>query len=129
MSKKSSALENEMRAIVKESASPELLVSRRCYLLAAGHEVGGRWSEEAYDFLLQLARAKAATGPSVLRASATMAWLRRWTSLVSKSAMEALADTLLFGDASRTEHWSGLAPPLGVVFSSVREPPARSRLG
>ena len=113
----------------KETTYPELLVSGRCSLLVAGHEVGGRWSEEAYDFLLQLAKAKAATAPRVLRASATVAWLRRWITLLSKTAMETLADTLLYGTADHTEHWNNYEPPLGVVLgSAAHEPPACSRL-
>ena len=36
----------------KEDQYPELLNARRCKLLVAGQEVGGRWTEDAYLFLL-----------------------------------------------------------------------------
>ena len=35
----------------KETRYPELHRSPRCQLVVAGMEVGGRWSEEAWNFL------------------------------------------------------------------------------
>ena len=62
----------------KETTYPELLSSRRCHLLVAGHEVGGRWAEDAYLFFVQLAAGKAEGSPRVLRGSVATSWLRRW---------------------------------------------------
>ncbi len=45
----------------------ELVHSRRCSLLVAAVEVGGRWDPEAYRFLTQLAKAKARSAPQVLQ--------------------------------------------------------------
>ena len=42
----------------KEVKYLEFLQSRRCELVVASMEVGGRWSEEAWAFLLMLAKAK-----------------------------------------------------------------------
>ena len=61
----------------KANTYPELLHSRRCRLVTAGMEVGGRWEEDAYDFLLGFAKAKAEEAPKVLRGSATHRWLKR----------------------------------------------------
>ena len=51
----------------QEETYPELLHSRRCRLLVAGQEVGGRWNEEAYDFVVALAQHKAESSPAGLR--------------------------------------------------------------
>ena len=83
----------------KEKRYPELLNSRRCRLVVTAHETGGRWSEEAYNFVLQLAAAKARSAPRVLQGSALFTWLRRWTALVSIAAQKAYANTLLYGHA------------------------------
>ena len=67
----------------KRTTYPELLSSRRCHLLVAAVEIGGRWDDEAYRFLLELAKAKARSAPSVLRSSLVGAWLRRWTGVIA----------------------------------------------
>ena len=77
-------------AKLKEKTYPELLAAHRCTLVTAAMEVGGRWNEEAYQLLLQLAKAKAQEASRVLRGSATHSWLRRWTTLLSKAAMDSL---------------------------------------
>ena len=112
------ALQNAVKA--KENRYPELLAARRCKLLVAGQEVGGRWSEEAYLFLVDLARAKAESATRVLRGATATAYLRRWTALLSKAAMESLADTLLYGTATHTELWNRPDPPLGAVLGEDR---------
>ena len=95
------ALQDARKA--KQRNYPELLRSRRCRLLTAGMEVGGRWEETAYEFLVELAKEKAQEAPKLLRGSATHGWLRRWVSLLSKAGMDSLASTLLYGTASKTE--------------------------
>ena len=104
----------------KETRYPELLDARRCKLLVAGQETGGRWSEEAYLFLVELARAKADSATRVLRGATATAYLRRWTALISKAAMESLVDTLLYGTARNTELWYQPEPPLGTVLGEDR---------
>ena len=113
----------------KAKTYPELQSSRRCRLVTAGMEVGGRWDEEAYEFLLELAYAKAEQAPAVLKSSATHSWLRRWTALLSKAAMDSFASTLVYGTAEKTELWTGPVPPLGVVLCAAPEPPVCSRMG
>ena len=58
-------------------------------------EVGGRWSDEALDFIRHLARSKARALPSLLRACAKTAYARRWMGLLAVAAQGAFANTLL----------------------------------
>ena len=92
-------------------------------------EVGGRWDEGAYEFLLELATAKAQQAPVVLRGSATRAWPKRWVALLSKAAMDSFASTLVYGTAEKTDLWTSPTPALGVVLCGAPEPPEVSRLG
>jgi len=55
----------------KERAYPELLHNCRCRLVVLGIEVGGRWSEEAASFIINLARTKTRDTPVPLRHAAT----------------------------------------------------------
>ena len=69
---------------------------------------------------MQLAKAKAESATKVLRGATATAYLRRWTTLISKAAMESLADTLLFGTAAHTELWYKPEPALGAVLGDDR---------
>ena len=71
----------------KESTYPELARPRggRARLVVLGCEIGGRWSDEARDFVSQLAMAKSRSDPPQLR-SARHAWFRRWRTLLACSA-------------------------------------------
>ena len=97
--------------------------------MTAGMKVGGRWDEAAYDFLLELAHAKAEEAPQVLRGSATNGWLRRWTSLLSKAGMDSVAETLLHGTAASADLWNSVVPPLGAVLCAAPAAPQPSRMG
>ena len=110
---------------------PELFTSTRCRLVTAGMEVGGRWSERAYEFLEQLAVAKAQEAPVVLRGSATVDWIRRWVAMLSKAAMDSFACTLVFGDAAQADLWTSAEPPLGAVLGGACDAPVTvpSRMG
>ena len=79
----------------REHTYPEFSGSRRCHLLILGLEVGGRWGEEAADFLRALAHARARTAPALLRSAAVQAYVHRWAGLLSVAAQRALAETLL----------------------------------
>ena len=115
----------------KANTYPELLHSSRCRLLTAGMEVGGRWDEEAYNFLVELAKAKAAEAPKVLRGSAVYSWLRRWVAILSKAGMDSFV-TILLGEqegGTDTDLWYSPVPPLGAVVCAAPEAPLYSRLG
>ena len=113
----------------KHTTYPELQHSRRCHLVTAGMEVGGRWEEEAYQFLVELAKAKAQEATPTLRGSATHSWLRRWVALLSKAAMDSFACTLVYGDADKADLWMSAEPPLGAVLGEARVAPVPSRMG
>ena len=57
----------------KETTYPELINSRRCRLIVVAIETGGRWSEEAVEFISLLACAKAQEVPSYMWWPTTLA--------------------------------------------------------
>ena len=79
----------------KEAKYAELLQSRRCRLVVLGIEIGGRWSDEALEFVRLLAKSKARAYPRLLRKSAQLAWSSRWLGLLAVAAHRAFASTLL----------------------------------
>ena len=89
-------------------------------MVVLGIEVGGRWADEACDFVRLLARARAKAAPESLRRSTQLAFTLRWTGLLSVAAQRAFAATLL--DLS--------SPVLSEVLTDARlgEQPAESRL-
>ena len=96
--------------------SLQLLRQRRCRLVVMAHEVGGRWSEEAWTFLSLLARVKAETAPAALRRSTEFCFLRRWAGFVAVAAQTAFAATLVGEPSSKTQAWNVLEPALGEVL-------------
>ena len=67
----------------KEAKYRELLEGHRCSLIVVGVETGGRFGQEAVDFVDSLAAAKARDSPRILHRSAHLAWRRRWMLAVS----------------------------------------------
>jgi len=102
----------------KERHYADLTRSRRCRLLVAAVEVGGRWDEGAYHFLVGLARAKARAAPQVLRAALTNAWLRRWTGMIAYAIHDALAASLVEEVPGETDATDGPIPSVGELLSS-----------
>ena len=87
---------------------------------------GGRWSEEAVDFVRQLSIAKAQDVPSFMRRSVSLSWERRWTRTLSVVCATAFAASLVEpGRQCESICWSGGdAPPLAdVVAGSTRVQP------
>ena len=102
----------------KEDRYPELLRGTRCQLVVTAMEVGGRWSEEAHDFLQSLAYTAANDSPPALRGSAYQAWKRRWAAFVSVAGMRAFADTLLHDIARNIALPKGEGPELGALLGA-----------
>ena len=90
-----------------------LTAGRRCKLLVAAAEIGGRWNDEAYDFLVQLAKAKARGAPKVLRRALVHGWLRRWTGMIAYAVHDALAASLVEETVSETIGTDGPEPQIG----------------
>ena len=58
-------------------------------------EVGGRLSGETQTFVQCLAQHKAKSAPKILQASAQVVYYKRWSSLLSCSAANTFATSLL----------------------------------
>ena len=82
------------RAREKERKYVELLRGDRCRLVVVALETGGRWSEEALQFIESLAVAKAREAPHAMFHSAALAWRRRWSRLLSVSCARSFASSL-----------------------------------
>ena len=100
----------------KEQRYHELCQGARCRLVVTAMEVGGRWSEEAFDFLSLLAQARARDAPQVLQGSAYHMWKRRWQAMLSVAGMKAFADILLHDTARSTEALEGVQPTMGQIL-------------
>ena len=115
----------------KHTRYPELVNSTRCSLVVAGMEVGGRWGQEAVDFLKALAEGKANEALAQLRGSTYAAWLRRWKQKLAVAGMRAFVETLLHDTAWTAEVGEGDTPTLGQLLGQEAHqgPPECSRLG
>ena len=101
----------------KARAYPELLRQGRCQMLVAAVEVGGRWHEEAYGFLVRMAKDKARAAPAALRTSLTNAWIRRWSGMIAFAVHDALAASLVEESPKDTVATDGAPPLLGQVVA------------
>ena len=68
----------------KERKYAELLRGDRCRLVVVALDTGGRWSEEALQFIESLAAAKARDAPHAMFHSAALPWRGRWSRLLSQ---------------------------------------------
>ena len=112
----------------KERTYPELLNNRRCRLVVLGIEVGGRWSNEASNFICMLAKARARSSPPSLQAATSAALVSRWSALLTHAAATAFAASLLFEDLSPHHNHDGDLLPLGHLLSHTSPPVPVSRL-
>ena len=76
----------------KERKYPEHLRDDRCRLVVLALETGGRWSEEAVQFVESLAVSRAREAPPTL---AALAWRRRWTRMLAVSCTRSFACSLV----------------------------------
>ena len=79
----------------KQAAYPELCGPGPQRLLVLGNEVGGRWNDQARDFLRTLTRLRGCRAPAAVRRSAVSGWARRWWGLLSVAVQVAVAETAL----------------------------------
>ena len=114
----------------KERTYPEFADARRCRLVVLGLEVGGRWSAEAAAFIRLLARARARNAAVTQRAACVVAFVTRWSGLLSIAAARSFAASLLSLPISNTANLDGEAPLLSDVLADSSEtPPFTSRMG
>jgi hypothetical protein len=107
----------------KERTYPELLGSRRCRLVVLAAEVGGRFSEEAKQFVSLLAKAKARAAPEGLKQATRRAWFARWIALLALTAQRAFAASLLELPLQGTANTEADTPDTSEVLEAAREPP------
>ena len=90
------------------------------------HFFWGKW----VGCLAALSRHKARNAPELLRASAAMAWHRRWMNLLSVAAQVSFSETLVAPGSSHLTELGAEPPPLGDLSAEYRgaDPPP-SRLG
>ena len=103
----------------KRNTYRELLRSRRCHMLVAPVEVGGRWGGEAYKFLIEMAKARARRSPAALRRSLAQALVRRWSGMIAFAVHDALAATLLEDTPRGTDGLDGEEPPRGILLQEA----------
>jgi len=112
-----------------EDDYPELVQGGRARLLVLGCEVGGRWDPEALEVLRVMAAHKAEQTTALLRASARMAWHRRWLGLLSVAAQTSLVETLLRPGSPHLSERDAEEPLLGELPPErLADPPQPSRL-
>ena len=90
---------------------PELQRGGRCKLVVVALEVGGRWSEEAAEFVRLLAKCRSRAAPTSLRQATAQAFIARWSALLTHAAQTAFAQSLLFQDAGPRAALDGDSPP------------------
>ena len=79
----------------KENRYSDVVRSRRCHLITAGVETGGRWDKPLANFIRQLAKAKARCAPKLSQLAAWTWWLRRWTGMRAVATQDAFANSLV----------------------------------
>ena len=112
----------------KEKRYPEVARGDRARLIVLGCEVGGRWSEEAWQLLGTLAASKCSTAPRLLQKAAKMAWHRRWASLIAVAAQSAVAAALAAPPALDTVAPAEPPPELAHLLGDSALGPGVSRL-
>ena len=99
-------------------------------LVVLGCEVGGRWAPEALALVSCLAAHKTEEAPELLRRSASLAWHRRWSTMLSVAAQRALAEPLLAPGSPHLSEVVVAEPPLGELLAGpiAADPAGPSRL-
>ena len=69
--------------------------SPHAVLLTLAVETGGRWNETAVTVLSLLAKFRVQHAPLVLRRSAQLAWMTRWSTMLAVAAQHTLAASVL----------------------------------
>ena len=105
----------------KEATYAELLVGDRCRLVVVCIETGGRWSQEAVNFVDALAAARSREAAQILRRPAHLAWRRRWTRMLAVACARALAASLVAPSAVPTAQpgVDGAPPALADLFGEA----------
>merc|ERR1711904_716877 len=85
----------------KERKYADIAASSLADLVVLAGEIGGRWSEEACDWIRYLAKIKARQQHPLLQRSVQLAWSDRWWALIGVATQNALAASLLAPSGTR----------------------------
>ena len=89
-----------------------MLEGDRCHLVVVGVETGGRWSQDAHDFIHSLAAGRSRDVPPIRHHSAQLAWLRKWMEMLASSCDKAFAASLLSSHEDAWTETKGRTPDL-----------------
>ena len=81
--------------IDKETTYLELVPSTRCLLVVVATETRLWWSEEAVQFVWQLAQAKAREASRFLAHQVALSWERRWSRMLGVACASSFAASLV----------------------------------
>ena len=95
----------------KRRTYPELVDSSRLRLVTVATEVGGRFSKTARELLEVAAACRARGEPRALQPAAARRWCERWLTMLSVSAQDALAATLVDDGVALLDGHDGCQPP------------------
>ena len=95
---------------------PELVGGSRCRLVVLAMEVGGRWSQEAADFIRLLAQARSRSVVPALRQAAVQASIARWSAMLTLAAQAPFAASLILQDPASQAALDGDIPPLSTLL-------------
>jgi len=98
----------------------EVVSTRRCHLLVAAMETGGRCDKQLVHFLRHLAKFKAESAPKLLRRSAEFGWYRRWSGLLAVATHSAYAASLLEEIMDTPSCEGGVIPTVGSLLAEDR---------
>ena len=102
----------------KEAKHAELVNGARCHPVVMAIETGGRWSNEALDFVADLAAAHSREAQPALQRSTFLAWRRRWTRMLAVSCSRAFAASLISAGTA-LDGTDGVTPDLADLLEST----------
>ena len=96
-------------------------IGGRARLVVFALETGGRWSEEGWDFIHLLSKARARSDPKMLQKQAAIGWAKRWQGLLAVAAQRAFAESLL--EQKRTQGVDGECPSIHDMLGEFAQTP------
>ena len=109
----------------KERTYPELVGGARCRLVVLAMEVGGKWSQEAADFLRLLAQPRNRSVIPALRKAAVQASIARWSAMLTMAAQAPFAASLILQNPGSHTTPDGDMPPLSTLLEHHPGAPPR----
>ena len=113
---------NEDSVNANHRTYPELVSSPYARVVVAAVEVGGRWGGDTSWLIRELARYKAEASPMALRRRTERAWAARWWTMLSVTAQDTLAASLLNDGVFRVGDVTAPTPTaVDAIYDESRE--------